>query len=214
MQAAATTAARDRLLTPGTEIEPRKMWPTGMRELGIDVAGKIGPDLSSEPGCALGRLADLGWGPRLRAVLGADAADGPVPEDLVTAVVRVLAAWQWDERPAGVISMPSRARPELVSSLAGRIAGIGRMPYLGSLEYAADLGPAGEQHNSAQRLRSVWDAFVVPDSVASALGGIGGPVLLIDDQIDTGWTLTVAAMRLRMAGAAAVLPLVLGTAAG
>ena len=214
VQAAATTAARDRLLTPGTEIEPRKMWPTGMRELGIDVAGKIGPDLSSEPGRALGRLADLGWGPRLRAVLGADAADGPVPEDLVTAVVRVLAAWQWDERPAGVISMPSRARPELVRSLAGRIAEIGRMPCLGALEYAADLGPAGEQHNSAQRLRGVWDAFVVPDSVASALGGIGGPVLLIDDQIDTGWTLTVAAMRLRMAGAAAVLPLVLGTAAG
>ena len=213
--AAAATAARDRLLTPGAEIEPRKMWPTGMRELGIDVAGKIGPDLSAEPGRALGRLPDLGWGPRLRAVLGVDAADGPVPQDLVAAVVKVLAAWQWHERPAGVVSMPSRSRPELISSLAGRIAEIGRMPSLGSLEYAdAAVGPAGKQHNSAQRLRGVWDALVVPDSVAAELGRIGGPVLLVDDQIDTGWTLTVAAMRLRQAGAAGVLPLVLGTAAG
>ena len=205
----------DRLLTPGIEIEPRKMWPTGMRELGIDVAGKIGSDLSAGSGRALGRLADLGWGPRLRAVLGADEADGPVPEDLVAAVVRVLAAWQWDERPAGVISIPSRARPELIGSLAGQIAEIGRMPWLGSLEYAdAGLASAGTQHNSAQRLRGVWDAVVVPDSVKAGLGRIGGPVLLIDDQIDTGWTLTVAAMRLRAAGAPAVLPLVLATAAG
>jgi ATP-dependent DNA helicase RecQ len=34
-----------------------------------------------------------------------------------------------------------------------------------------------------------------------------GPVLLVDDQIDTGWTMTVAAMLLRKAGASGVLPL-------
>ncbi len=212
---AAATAASDRLLAPGTEIEPRKMWPTGMRELGIEVSGKIGPDLAAAPGRALGRLADLGWGPRLRAVLGADAPDGPAPDDLVAAIVKVLAAWKWDERPAGVISIPSRSRPELISSLAGRIAEIGRMPFLGSLDYADAAGaPTGGQHNSAQRLRGVWEAFVVPDSVGAALEGLGGPVLLVDDQIDSGWTLTVAAMRVRAAGAAAVLPLVLATAAG
>ncbi len=136
-----------------------------------------------------------------------------MPEDLVAAVVRVLTAWQWDERPAGVISIPSRSRPELIGSLAGQIAKIGRMPWLGSLEYAdAGLASAGKQHNSAQRLRGMWDALVVPDSVKAELGRIGGPVLLIDDQIDTGWTLTVAAMRLRAAGAAGVLPLVLAAA--
>jgi ATP-dependent DNA helicase RecQ len=215
VQPATATAAQDRLLTPGTEIEPRKMWPTGMSELGIDLAGKIGPDLSAAPGRALGRLADLGWGPRLRAVLSAETPDGPVPEDLVTAIVKVLAGWQWDERPVGVISIPSRTRPELIGSLASRIAEIGRMPFLGSLDYAGGGNArSGRQHNSAQRLRSVWDAFTVPDSLAAALGHLGGPVLLIDDQIDTGWTVTVAAMRLRAAGAAAVLPLVLATTAG
>ncbi len=211
--AAAVTAARDRLLGPGIEIEPRKMWPTGMRELGIDVTGKIGADASARPGRALGRVADLGWGPRLRAVLGPETADAPVPEDLVAAVVKVLATWRWDERPAAVVSIPSRTRPHLIASLAGRIADIGQMPSLGPLEYSdATVATPGRQSNSAQRLRAVWDTLVVPDSIHVALGSLPGPVLLIDDLLDTGWTATVAAMRLRAAGATGVLPMVLATA--
>ncbi len=37
----------------------------------------------------------------------------------------------------------------------------------------------------------------------------GGPVLLVDDRVDTGWTLTEATRVLREAGAGPVLPLVL-----
>jgi ATP-dependent DNA helicase RecQ len=39
-------------------------------------------------------------------------------------------------------------------------------------------------------------------------------VLAIDDRIDTGWTMTVAARLLREAGAPAVLPLALAVTAG
>ena len=39
----------------------------------------------------------------------------------------------------------------------------------------------------------------------------GGPVLLLDDLVGTGWTLTVAARALRAAGATDVPPLTLGT---
>jgi ATP-dependent DNA helicase RecQ len=49
----------------------------------------------------------------------------------------------------------------------------------------------------------------VPESLRDAVSQAGGPVLLIDDRIDTGWTMTVAAKLLREAGSAAVLPLVL-----
>jgi ATP-dependent DNA helicase RecQ len=38
-----------------------------------------------------------------------------------------------------------------------------------------------------------------------------GPVLLLDDLVGTGWTLTVASRALREAGATDVLPLTLGT---
>ena len=107
--AAAASAARDRLLTPGIEIEPRKMWPTGMRELGIDVTGKIGPDLSADPGRAW-QAGGPRLGPAAAGLLAADMPDGPVPEDLVAAIVKVLAAWQWDERPRALsASRPSPA---------------------------------------------------------------------------------------------------------
>ncbi len=211
---AAAAAAGDRLLRPGVEITPRRMWPTGMRELGIDVSGKIDPALAAEPGRAVGRLTDLGWGPRLRALLapGGDVADDPVPDVLVAAVVKVLAGWDWAQRPAGVAGLPSRSRPRLVGSLAERIAEIGRIPYLGGLGYspgAQPLRPAGRQFNSAQRLAAVWRELTVPEPVGAAAARLGGPVLLVDDRVETGWTMTVAALRLREAGAAAVLPLVL-----
>jgi ATP-dependent DNA helicase RecQ len=243
---AGAAAARDRLLRPGIEVTPRKMWPAGMRELGIDAAGKIPAGLSAEPGRALGRLTDLGWGPRLRAVLAprvADspggsppeglapeglaldglAGDGPVPGDLVEAVVKVLAAWDWERRPAGVVTLPSRTHPELIASLGQRVAAIGRIPYLGALGYAGDpaAGPPAEpaapgqpaarprQHNSAHRLSALFRELSVPGRVRDAISQLGGPVLLVDDRIETGWTMTVAARLLRDAGAPAVLPLVL-----
>jgi ATP-dependent DNA helicase RecQ len=214
---AAAAAAEDQLLRPGIELQPRKMWPSGMRELGVDASGKISNDLGAQPGRALGRLTDLGWGPRLRALLAADAADADVRGDVIAAVVKVLTTWSWDERPAAVVSLPSRTRPILIGSLASRIAEIGRLPYLGPLEYASD-DPAlqsgtDRQQNSAQRLRAVWQAFDVPASLSAELARLAKPVLLVDDIVDTGWTMTVAAMTLREAGAAAVLPLTLATAA-
>ena len=224
----AAAAAADRLLRPGVEITPRRMWPTGMAALGIDVSGKISPEVSAEPGRALGRLTDLGWGPRLRALLadgpvpggsdpGGPDPDGPVPDDLIAAVVKVLAVWDWVRRPAGVVALPSLARPQLVGSLAARIAEIGRMPLLGGLGYRPGAGtgrPAGRQYNSAQRLSAVWHELTVPEPVAAAVAGLGGPVLLVDDRVETGWTMTVAAKLVREAGAPAVLPLALAVTSG
>jgi len=87
------------------------------------------------------------------------------------------------------------------------------MPYLGSLSRAGP-GPAGPglRSNSAQRLRAVWGTIAVPGQVAAAISTLPGPVLLVDDLVDTGWTLTVAAMQLRAAGAVGVLPVVLAAA--
>jgi ATP-dependent DNA helicase RecQ len=217
----AAAQAGGRLLRPGVEITPRRMWPTGMAGLGINVSGKIGPGVSAEPGRALGRLTDLGWGPRLRALLaapdasepsGGRAADGEVPDDFIAAVVKVLAAWDWARRPAGVVALPSRSRPRLVGSLAARIAEIGRLPQLGQLGYAPSAGSdrsAGRQYNSAQRLSTVWRELMVPEPVAAAIAGLDGPVLLVDDLVESGWTMTVAAKLVREAGAPAVLPLTL-----
>ncbi len=218
--AAGVEAAQARLLRPGLDVTPRRMWPPGMPALGVNVSGKIAPGLAADTGRALGRLTGLGWGVRLRAVLGGDTPEGVeqedpdvVPDDLVAALVQVLSAWEWPQRPAGVVSLPSRSRPRLVGSLAGRIAGVGRLPLLGSLGYAGH-GPGPRQFNSPQRLQAVWRELVLPGPVGAAVAGLDGPVLLIDDRIETGWTMTVAAKLLREAGAPAVLPLALAVSAG
>jgi ATP-dependent DNA helicase RecQ len=199
---AGAAEARERLNRPGVEITPRRMWPTGMKDEGI--AGRIPANLQAEPGRALGRLTDIGWGNRLRGMLADGAPDGPVPDDVFAAVVTVLTAWNWAERPVGVVAMASLSRPKMIADLARRVAEIGRLPYLGEVGYAAG-GPGPRRHNSAQRVRTLWTALTVPESVGSA----PGPLLLVDDRVDTGWTITVATRLLREAGAPAVLPLTL-----
>jgi ATP-dependent DNA helicase RecQ len=211
---AGAQAARDRLARPGVSVDPRKMWPTGMKELGIDASGKIPATRTAEPGRALGRLTDVGWGATLRSLLAEGAMDEPVTGQLTDAVVKVLAAWDWARRPVSVVTMPSRSRPRLIGSLGQRIAEIGKLTYLGALGYATQDGPGPRRHNSAQRLASLWHAIVVPEELRDALKASDGPVLLIDDQIDTGWTMTVASALLRDANAPAVLPLALATTTG
>src|SRR5262249_12874151 len=151
---------------------------------------------------------------RLRELLHPEHPDGPVPDDLFEAVVRVLAGWGWERRPAAVVTVVSRSRPQLIESLGGRLARVGRLPPLGRVAYAqpeVDGGRGDGPQNSAQRLRALWGRFCVPPGLAAALPGLAGPVLLVDDRVDSGWTMTVVARLLREAGAPAALPLVLAT---
>lgn len=202
--------ARERLQRPGVTLPPRKMWPSGLDTLGIDVSGKIPPAERSEEGRAVGRLTDIGWGNRLRELFNPRAQDQAVPDDLFQACVRVLAAWDWEQRPVGVVAVGSRRRPTLIRDLASRIASIGRLPLLG--EIATDSRtPPKPATNSVQRVAALWHQFAIPEELAQRLSTVDGPVLTIDDYTDTGWTGAVTARLLRQAGAPAVLPLTLAT---
>ncbi len=206
---AARVSARERLHRPGVTIEPRKLWPAAMQALGVDVRGRIPVEVTAEPGRALGRLTGAGWGDRLRDLLGPTGGDGPVPDDVLDAVVRVLAAWNWERRPAGVVTIASGSRPQLVESLGARLARAGRLPLLGRAEATRPGAPASSSSNSAQRVRALWNRFRLQPEVEAALSRLQGPVLLVDDRVDSGWTMTVVAKLLREAGAPAVLPLAL-----
>lgn len=217
---AALAAAHGELARAGVEVEPRKMWPTGLPAVGVDLKGRIPAGEQAAPGRALGRLSDIGWGNRLRPMLAPQAPDGPVPDDVAQAVVGVLADWAkgpggWASgqpdappRPVGVVTMASRTRPQLVRSLGTRIAEIGRLPLLGSVEYTDGVTQLSRS-NSAQRLKALHGALTVPPGLATALQEAGGPVLLVDDMAETGWTIAVTARMLRRAGTQGVLPLVL-----
>ncbi|MET0976104.1 MAG: DEAD/DEAH box helicase [Leifsonia sp.] len=203
--ALSASSALDRV---GVPIEPRAQWPVGADRLGVPVRGRIDPAERMSEGRALARLTDLGWGGTLRQVFAAGADDAPLTPALLAACVRVLAEWGWAERPVGIVSVPSRAHPQLVDSLARGLADVGRLPYLGALA-PRNGGPSGDPGgNSAYRLAGLWDRFD-----ASGLTIPSGPVLLVDDLADSRWTLTVAARTLRLAGATAVLPFTLAVRA-
>ncbi|MDR6906273.1 ATP-dependent DNA helicase RecQ [Agromyces sp. 3263] len=188
----------------GVPIEPRRQWPTGADRLGVPVKGRIAPGEQAGEGRALARLTDLGWGTTLRELFATGAPDAPVPPQVLAACVRVLADWGWAERPVAVVSVPSRSRPRLVDSLARGLAEVGRLPYLGALTPVGG-GPTGQPGgNSAFRLAGVWERFG-----ADGLDVPNGGILLVDDQADSRWTLTVAARALRQTGATEVLPFVL-----
>ncbi|MFC4942247.1 RecQ family ATP-dependent DNA helicase [Pseudonocardia sp. GCM10023141] len=203
VDAAATAAASERLARPGVEVPPRKQWPSGMGELDVKASGRIAAGELAESGRVIGRLSDIGWGTRLRELTAGE--DQPIPKDVLDACVRVLAGWGWEERPVGVVGIGSRTRPHQLDHLTRRISEIGRLPLLGMLTPAGER--PGEHANSAQRLAAVWSAFEEPTFTLPT-----GPILLVDDLIDTGWTMTVAARLIRRAGAGAVLPFALAIA--
>lgn len=209
----ALRAAEAFLGRPGVGITPKKLWPTGLAAVDVPHRGRIAPAEQALPGRAVGRLSDLGWGGRLRELVGPDTADVEAPDDVVAAVVEVLREWAhgtdpWPCRPVGVVAVGSH-HTRLVASLAGRIAAVGRMPLLGTVAVSAGGGARG---NSAQRVRALHGSVTLPSELAGALAGVAGPVLLVDDLVDSGWTMTMVARELRRAGAPEVLPLALAVA--
>lgn len=212
----ASAAADSALHRAGAPLEPRAQWPSGMDRLGIQIKGKIPEEERADRGRSLARLTDLGWGQRLREIFRNDdngqPMDTTVDAALGRACIGVLAQWDWSVRPTAVVAMPSLSRPELVSSLAQGLATAGHLPFLGALQLDQEVPRGSHGGNSAYRLAEVWGRFSVPPEIAQALREQPQPsILLVDDLVDSRWTLTVAARELRLAGATNVLPFALAS---
>src|SRR3954452_856689 len=204
------SASRDELRRPGVEIEVRSMWPTGLASIGIPLSGRISADEQTSPGRAIGRLSDIGWGPALRRTLQEHADDRGLPDELLNAAIEVLRTWGWEQRPAAVAAVPSRTRPMLVTTLGERLAAVRRLQGLGPLDRIDTDDRPVSRTNSAQRVRALHGRFAVTAEQSAAIREMDDPViLLIDDRVDTGWTMALAGRELRLAGAAAVLPFAL-----
>jgi ATP-dependent DNA helicase RecQ len=209
----AAQQATDTLERVGVPIEPRGLWPTGLARRGVEVKGRIPAESRPEAGRAIARLTDLGWGGTLRQLLAVGSPDQPLPEPLIGAIIRTLRDWPWEARPVAVVAMPSQQRPQLVDSTARTISDLGRIPFLGTLDLDPDVPRTGVGGNSAFRVASLWGRFHVGSALAEALSDIDGPILLVDDLVDSRWTFTLAARELRAAGATSVLPFALASLA-
>ncbi len=197
----AVDEARTRLARPGVVVEPRAMWPTALTNLGLDLRGRIGD--AAAPGRAVARLTDLGHGQALRDLFAEPTTDQPVPERLVHAVIEVLSDWR--PHVDAIVVVESVTRPTLTADLADGLSRFLKKPVVGRWAIADPAVQPGQgAMNSAQRVAAVTRRFRLDADVPP------GPVLLVDDRVVTGWTLTLAAKALREAGATEVHPLVLG----
>ena len=230
--AEAVAAARAEMDRPGVEVETRKMWPTGLASIGLDLKGKIPPAELAEPGRAVARLDGLGWSGPLRDLLAPTAGDGELPVPLRRAAARVLDEWsalrpavapaEADDGEAGtaepgplvieaVVAVRSIKRPQLSYHLATGLAKYLGVPMIGAIgPVAGQEEPGRHDVNSAMRLAGVARRLQLQLGEGALRGLPGRTVLLVDDYTDSGWTLTVAARLLRQAGAGAVYPFVLG----
>ena len=202
---AAVSEASAQLSRPGVVVAARKMWPTALANIGIELKGKIAD--GADEGRAVARLTDLGYGQHLRDLFRAGTPDGPVPVPLVKAVIEVLGEWQ--PKVEGIVYVESARRNTLVRDFADGLSRYLKVPVVGRFAIVdPSVDPDRGAANSAHRVAAVGRRY----SLQGDLDTLDQRrVLLLDDLVVSGWTMTLAARAIRSAGASAVLPLALGT---
>lgn len=181
-------------------IEPRLQWPAGGMSLSR-LKGKIPENLRAQPGKALCTWNDAGWG---KLVKQGKYRDSHFADSLVDACVKMIGEWNPQPTPAWVSCVPSLRHPDLVPNFAQRLATALNLPFYQLLQKTDSRPEQKIMANSAQQARNVDGSLALNDQAVPH-----GPVLLVDDMVDSRWTLTVAAWLLRMGGSGEVWPLAL-----
>jgi len=182
-------------------LEPRKRWPIGLFP---ELKTVIPPEAQNAPGRALCYYGDAGWG---KLVRDGKYVQAHFSDDLVHAAAELIRdRWRPDPPPDWITAIPSRRHPRLVYDWAERLAAGLELPFIPVLVRTGDALEQKAMANSAMQARNVQGTLAV-------VGGVRpGPVLLVDDIVDSGWTLTLAGWLLRMNGSGAVYPFVLARA--
>jgi ATP-dependent DNA helicase RecQ len=185
-------------------LEPRKQWPAGgLTALGV-TGGNIAPNLRAQAGKVLCVWGDAGWGGLVRR---GKASDGRFDDALVDASASLVRAWGPQPTLAWVTCIPSRRHPQLVPDFARRLAGRLGLPFHAVLAKTDDRPEQKGMANSSQQARNVDGALALVGAMPP------GPVLLVDDMVDSKWTLTVAAYLLLKGGGGPVFPFALASTA-
>ena len=175
-------------------IEPRKK-----------IGGKkLKDELRVEEGRALCMWNDAGWG----TLVSKGRRDGQFDDRLVRALVEMVGEWGPTPKPTWLTYVPSLRLPGLVADLAQGIAVALDIPVIELVERTRNAPPQKQMRNSAHQESNVHQAFRVVGAP------LPEPVFLIDDLVDSRWTITEVGSLLREAGSGPVVPLVLASLLG
>lgn len=173
-------------------IPIRKQWPASI----------VAPNRKSIPaaeqidgGQILSVYGDAGWG---CIVKQGKYQDRRFSDELVEASYELIAGWENGDSFDCIAYVPSLKHPELVPDFARRLADRMGIPCLDAIVKTMDTQPQKSFENSFQQCRNAYNSFRIAEPV------VGKNVLLVDDMVDSGWTITVCSVLLKQAGAASV----------
>lgn len=153
--------------------------------------------LQAEEGRVLSRWRDGGWGR-----LAAEGKEKNHFDDVLVNAMAELITQRWLPHPAPswVCCVPSLGHPNLVPDFSQKLATVLKIPFISVVNKVIANQPQKSQRNRFHQCRNLDGVFAVANDVPT------GPVLLVDDMIDSGWTLTVITALLRRAGSGPVYP--------
>jgi ATP-dependent DNA helicase RecQ len=212
-----TQAAVDFLRGDALVLEPRLRWPKPLLgeirsalpaavEFGDKGALKttIPEQFRADAGRVLCIWGDSGWGDE---VARGKYEAGRFSDALVEASAALVGEkWKPAPPPGWVTAVPSARREKLVNGFAQRLAAKLNLPFSPILRRARVVRPQKEMQNGVQQVRNLLGAFAIEGAP------LPGGVLLVDDVVDSGWTLTLLAVMLRQRGSGPVYPFALAKA--
>ena len=175
-------------------IEPRKQFPDKT---------KIESEFQFKGGIVLSNYADAGYG---MAVQKGKYLDGYFSDELVDASVKILSEFIKNNNIEWITPVTSKRHPQLVPDFAKRLAdrlGIGY--FEGIKKFNAEEQKKFE--NSDGQYKNANDSFEIIQVKKEN-------ILLVDDMVDSRWTFTVCAMKMREKGSGDIYPFALANTAG
>lgn len=180
------------------QFELRRQRPSGNTFEGVMIIPR-----NRFHGMALARYNEPPWG---RMVHDGKYTDNDYPQTLVYQSARWIldfAEMFWGMRPAWVTAVPSMRHPTLVPDFARRLAKVLNLPYRPTLAKTENTPQQKLMETSAYQVQNLMRSVMVDGDV------LPEPVLLVDDIVDSRWTLTYCAALLEAEGCQAVFPFAL-----
>lgn len=185
------------------DFQPRKQVASGAFPE-YDFRGNLPQRLRASKGKILSRWNDAAWG----RLVADDKHAGHFRDALVHAMAEMIRErWQPVPPQQWVTCVPSLRHPKLVPDFAKRLADRLGLPFRAVIDKVKDNSPQKLQENRYHQCSNLDGAFAITGDVPNE------PVLLIDDIIDSGWTMTVLAALLKQYGCGDVYPVALASAA-
>ncbi len=183
------------VITPKAQVAANAFLDYGFR-------GNLPQKFRAQEGRVLSRWGDAGWG----KMVADNKHAGRFSNELVEAMAEMIQQrWQPNPAPQWVCCVPSRHHSELVPDFAKRLADRLGLPFVNAVSKIKDNQPQKGQQNRFHQCRNLDGVFAVTQPYE------GQSVLLVDDIVDSGWTLTVIAALLQQAGSGLVYPIALAS---